>query len=941
MLRWSKAAVNPAQVEAYFVKRLRHGVADYYLLAEEQGIGYWGGRPAQSLGLKGELKHKDFRAMVRNRHPRSLNQKLTERDKVGRRIGWDISFSPPKSLSLLWTVTQDQRLVEAMQQAANETMRMMEEYACVRVRKRGADHDRNTGNAAWAMFTHYTSRPVEDGVIPDPQLHCHAFLFNAAYDKEEQTWKALQNGGMRKRARYFEAVFHAKLSQAVKELGYGVDRRGDARWEIAGVSRDLIERFSSRAKQIHAKAKALGLRDPTKIAALGEKTRSRKAQDITLDQLHKLWGTKLSKSEWYALVEADTLPSSPTLSADDALDHAVAHCFERHAVVADYLIKEEALRYAMGSVTPEDIDTAFEKRDWLRATDANGVTSVSTLKILAEEKWLCDVVRRGRGQYASLGDPDRVIGPKHMGSEIIHLNADQQAACRHIWGCHDLVMSIRGKAGTGKTTLIMEAVRGIEAHGKHVIALAPSAEASRGVLRDAGLKDADTIEMFLTNPAMRQRAKDQVILVDEASLVGVRTMVRLMKEAEKLNARVILMGDAAQHKSVDRGDVLKLLHKFAGVKPVSIATILRQKGDYKKAVIDLSNGKTKRGFKQLDQMGCIQEIEDDDKRYAALAKGYADAMEQGKSVLAVSPTHAEGHVVTQAIRDELKKRGLIDTTKIQACTSMKNQQWTDARRKEASRYEAGMAVFFNKPAPGFQAGSWASIHCVRGNQVIVQDKQGKLKPLPLKLAERFQVYRPQQMELAKGDIILFTQNTHGMLAGTKRKVSNGTLWRINGFSPKTNNPIITPIENGTAFEVSINNGHFTHGFCSTSHASQGKTVDHIFIAQASDSFPASNREQFYVSVSRGKQQAHIFTDNKTDLLQAVDQSDPRTSAIELQRKAKREIYLNHAARQTYHRTITRQRQWHQKHQQSQTHETRRRAKQRLRNNISRSYIYER
>ena len=66
----------------------------------------------------------------------------------------------------------------------------------------------------------------------------------------------------------------------------------------------------------------------------------------------------------------------------------------------------------------------------------------------------------------------------------------------------------------------------------------------------------------------------------------------------------------------------------------------------------------------------------------------------------------------------------------------------------------------------------------------------------------------------------------------------------------------------------------------TSHASQGKTVDHVFIGQSSESFPASSREQFYVSVSRARQQATIYTDDKESLLDAVSRSDDRMTATE-------------------------------------------------------------
>ena len=81
-----------------------------------------------------------------------------------------------------------------------------------------------------------------------------------------------------------------------------------------------------------------------------------------------------------------------------------------------------------------------------------------------------------------------------------------------------------------------------------MVVLAPSAGASRGVLREeAGFKDADTVAMFLKSEAMQEHAAGQVIWVDEASLLGNKDMAALFDIAERVNARVILMGDRRQH----------------------------------------------------------------------------------------------------------------------------------------------------------------------------------------------------------------------------------------------------------------------------------------------------------------------------------------------------------------------------------------------------------
>jgi hypothetical protein len=76
-------------------------------------------------------------------------------------------------------------------------------------------------------------------------------------------------------------------------------------------------------------------------------------------------------------------------------------------------------------------------------------------------------------------------------------------------------------------------------------------------------------------------------------------------------------------------------------------------------------------------------------------------------------------------------------------------------------------------------------------------------------------------------------------------------------------------------------GHFSHGYVVTSHASQGATVDKVFVAIASESVPATNQRSAYVAVTRGKEQAVIFTDDKAALLDAMIRPDDPMSATEL------------------------------------------------------------
>ena len=152
--------------------------ADYYAEGQEI-VGRWGGEGARLLGLEGPVSKREFNALCENRNPRTGEQ-LTPRTKDDRTVGYDFTWSVPKSVSLLYAMTEDEAVLAAFRESVHETMRDIEAEMKARVRKDGRNEERVTGNLAYGEFVHFTSRPV-DGV-PDPQLHAHCFVFNATYD---------------------------------------------------------------------------------------------------------------------------------------------------------------------------------------------------------------------------------------------------------------------------------------------------------------------------------------------------------------------------------------------------------------------------------------------------------------------------------------------------------------------------------------------------------------------------------------------------------------------------------------------------------------------------------------------------------------------------------------------------------------------------------------
>jgi ATP-dependent exoDNAse (exonuclease V) alpha subunit len=148
--------------------------------------------------------------------------------------------------------------------------------------------------------------------------------------------------------------------------------------------------------------------------------------------------------------------------------------------------------------------------------------------------------------------------------------------------------------------MMQEVIPAMQTSGTKVFTFAPSADASRVTLREKGFANSDTVSRLLIDAKLHEQICGEAIWIDEAGLVGVRTMSKVFDLAKKLDARVILSGDRRQHGSVEAGAALRLLEEEAGIKPAEIKEIQRQTDEqYKKVIEHLSEGRIDKGFEAL------------------------------------------------------------------------------------------------------------------------------------------------------------------------------------------------------------------------------------------------------------------------------------------------------------------------------------------------------
>ena len=146
---------------------------------------------------------------------------------------------------------------------------------------------------------------------------------------------------------------------------------------------------------------------------------------------------------------------------------------------------------------------------------------------------------------------------------------------------------------------------------------------------------------------------------------------------------------------------MRLLEHQAGIRPAVVKTIQRQDGAYRDAVSLLADGYTAEGFEALNKMGWIREIEDEGDRYRAIAHEFADIIDRKEEVLATAPTHAEGELLTAAIRHELTRRGII-AKESATLQQLKPLRLTHAEKAEGGAYQPRRRPRFHTEREGLQ-----------------------------------------------------------------------------------------------------------------------------------------------------------------------------------------------------------------------------------------------
>ncbi len=880
-----KAQYHLADAKKYFKEHL--AVGDYY--AEGQSIpGQWFGQGAADLGLNGITTSDEFARLCENLHPQTgerltLRQKTTriemhadgqESETANRRVFYDFTFSPPKSVSIAALVGDDARIVEAHEQAVTLAMNQLQTFAATRVRKNDQCTDRHTGNLVAAMFRHDTSRAL------DPHLHSHCIVFNATFDTVEKQWKALQNHEMFAAQKFVENVYYHELTRELVKFGYQIENKPHGDFEIKGVAPELIERFSKRHREIDQKTRELLAREPTKadgnIAAIREniahKERPRKIRDIGLEKLQTVWASQTTADEKSSLNHL-TMAKSPVLVPDakvteQAIVWAEEHLFERRSIVHEHELWRHALERARGqNVSLTDIQAVTQQRSYVRFKDHPG--KVSTREHLLREWEITEIARTGVGECHLLVREPKPFNPK--------LDEEQREALAALVSNRNRVAVFRGGAGTGKSFVLRELVGQICDRGRGVVVLAPQRQQVLDMERDE-FPSPTTVASFL---AKRELAEGTVVIVDEASQIGGNQMLELLRLVAQRNGRLVLSGDTHQHGAVEAGDPLRAIEKYSGIRPIQLTNIRRQNPalaksieerqrikEYRQAVEDARDGKFTESFERLDKLKTIESCTLADKHEKLTAR-YLELVKDHQSTVVVSQSWNEIHQVNDAIRAALKNEKLVGEAETDI-TTFQPVDLTSAQKRDARSYDQNTVLVFNRDVRGFKAGETARLTKITDTHLTLESGSRNVSIL-FKHVDKLTACQRKELALAAGDRLQLKANGRSM---ENRKLVNGELVTVETVHPDGR----IALADGRVLDKNFR--QFVRGYAITSYASQGKSVDHVLFSD-SMAKAATNQQQWYVTISRGKKGIHIFTSDKEQLRENITRSADRPSVMDL------------------------------------------------------------
>jgi len=589
----SRGKVTPSTV-GYYTSEVARGFEDYYA-GHGEALGVWLGAGTAKELLTGAVSAEELARLFRGEHPATgepLGAAYAVRAGADRVTGWDLTFSAPKSVSVVWAVGGGDiglEVRDAHDAAVRAALAYLEEHAAFSRTGKAGVRQVDTEGLVAAGFVHRQSR------AGDPQLHTHVLVSGRVRCRDDGIWRALDSRALHRQLKpagmLYQAALRAELTNRLGVAWTDVDVHGQA--EVAGVPDGLRRRFSQRravaetrvAELVDARQRDLG-------RALTVTERRMVFQQAVLETRqakHQLDGDVGLHDRWRG--EAIDAGFAPDLWLGDSLNHSLEHSPPQvNAIVAELETGSSTWRRAevvraVTRHTPATIGDAQGARAWVELTvdavlnqpgvirltapdvavpgelcrrdggsvfERHDTPRFSTLATLQLEQHVLDTVDQGRGVGRAVADRDAVA----TAIAYERLGGDQAAAVEALTMSGDAVSCVVGPAGAGKSRTMRAAAHAWITSGIPVRGLAVSAVAA-GVLATEARVPTDTIAKFLHDHHYLQHG--EVVIVDEAGMTATRQLAQLLNAVRAVDGKLVLVGDPAQLGPVEAGGLFRLL----------------------------------------------------------------------------------------------------------------------------------------------------------------------------------------------------------------------------------------------------------------------------------------------------------------------------------------------------------------------------------------------
>jgi ATP-dependent exoDNAse (exonuclease V) alpha subunit len=533
---------------------------------------------------------------------------------------------------------------------------------------------------------------------------------------------------------------------------------------------------------------------------------------------------------------------------------------------------EEGFERVVGKASFREVQQALarEARDGTLIRVGERYTTLEALRV---EHQIIEKMKEGQNSLSPLmnrEEADQTLSGHG-------LTAGQERTASHILTSADRFIGVEGWAGTGKTTML-ERVQEATGHSRvELRGLAVSASAARSLETESGIP-SETVAQFLNRvPSSAPDGVQRAYVIDEASLLGARTAHAVMARVEHENARAIFLGDRNQLAAIEAGKPFAVLVNH-GMHTERMDEILRQRDPALKSLVEqAAQGRTVETVGQLQASGRLIAISDRTERLTTVAQEYLrQTLSEQEHTLVLSGSRADRSTLNKLIRAGLQQQGALSGPERHADVLVQ-RDLTKAQLREAASLNIGDVVRFGKDyrGVGLMKGEYGVVEGTNPDQGTVSlrmEANGRAMDWQPDRHVVVEVFQKEQRDLQDGDLIRWTRNDYS------QHRRNGDLGRVSIDS--ASGSMFVRDRNGkeTVFNPEADR-HWDHGYASTVHASQGRTADRT-IYHADSQQLATNKEGWYVAVSRARDDLRVVTDDVAALKEAVAESRTQASALE-------------------------------------------------------------